>query len=443
MRPKIDVSQRRARLGLRHLLAAPGPGPGAVAEALVALHATDPATVHLAIAARTAGAGTSATEAALYDERTLLRLLGMRRTMFVVGADAAPAVQSGCALDIAVRQRALLVKHLTEQAEPVLAADPGRWLGEVEEAVYDQLAARGSATAQELAAAEPRLRQQLVMAPGKPYETKGNITSRVLFLLAADGRIVRGRPRGSWLSTQYHWSTMRDWMPGGLPVVEAGAARVELARRWLAAYGPATVTDLRWWTGWSAGQTKKALTALDPLEVDLDGGAVGIVLPEDVEPVPEPEPWVALLPALDPTPMGWAERDWYLDGHRASLFDRSGNIGPSVWADGRIVGGWAQDASGDVVYRLLTDIGSAAEAAVRTAAEGLSDWLGAVRVTPRFRTPLERELAGATAPPRGPHLGGRARLAATAHARVAAEHNRSYPEVLPGHGSSPQRRQEQ
>lgn len=104
------------------------------------------------------------------------------------------------------------------------------------------------------------------------------------------------------------------------------------------------------------------------------------------------EPWVALLPALDPTVMGWTGRDWYLGGHGPALFDRSGNAGPTVWANGRIVGGWAQREDGEVVHRLLGDVGTEATAAVATEAARLTEWLTPVRITPRFRTPLEREL---------------------------------------------------
>jgi hypothetical protein len=75
------------------------------------------------------------------------------------------------------------------------------------------------------------------------------------------------------------------------------------------------------------------------------------------------------------------------------LFDRSGNIGPTVWVDGRIVGGWGQRTpDGDLVVRLLEDIGAEADAAVEEEAARLADWLGGVRVTPRFQTPLQREL---------------------------------------------------
>jgi hypothetical protein len=58
-----------------------------------------------------------------------------------------------------------------------------------------------------------------------------------------------------------------------------------------------------------------------------------------------------------------------------------------------VVGGWAQRASGEIVPRLLEDIGADGAAAVSGQAATLEAWLGANRVTPRFRTPLERELS--------------------------------------------------
>lgn len=393
MLPKISAEQRRARLAVRHHLAAPAATVADAVAGVVALHATDPATVHLSASARLGSPAVASVEQALYEERSLVRLLGMRRTVFVTDLATAALVQAGCSADIAVKQRKLLEQHLGTQGHPENVPEPGKWLAEVEDAVEAALRARGSATAQQLSEDEPRLRQQLRMAAGKPYEAIGNVTSRVLFLLAADGRIARGRPRGSWLSSQYVWHPLDSWIPGGLAVLGAEEARVELARRWLRAYGPAPVSDLRWWTGWTAGQTKKALAALGPVEVDLDG-VPGVALADDLAPVPAPPPWVAFLPGLDPTPMGWQDRDWFLGPHRAALFDRSGNIGPTVWSSGRVVGGWAQRASGEVVFRLLEDVGAEARAQVEAAAERCAEWFGEIRATPRFRTPLERELAG-------------------------------------------------
>jgi hypothetical protein len=213
----------------------------------------------------------------------------------------------------------------------------------------------------------------------------------VLFLLAAEGRAVRGRPRGAWTSSQWCWAPAEAWLEEPLPRLEPDAARVELASRWLAAFGPATVADLKWWTGWTLTQTRAAIGAIEVVEVDLDG-VPGFVLPGDLEPEPEAEPWAAFLPSLDPTVMGWKERDWYLGEHAPALFDRNGNAGPTVWWNGRVVGGWAGRKDGDVAYRLLEDVGADGVRAIETEADQLQSWLGESKVTPRFGTPLAKEL---------------------------------------------------
>ena len=153
-----------------------------------------------------------------------------------------------------------------------------------------------------------------------------------------------------------------------LESVEPAVAQAELLRRWLHAFGPATETDIRWWTGWTARETRAALAVVPHAEVELDG-ATGVVLADDLEPTPRPEPWAALLPTLDPTTMGWKERDWYLGLHASVLFDSNGNAGPTVWWDGRVVGGWSQRGDGEIVFELLEDVGADAVRAVEAEAE--------------------------------------------------------------------------
>jgi len=359
-----------------------------VAGDMVGLHATDPASVYLAVAARCPGADAGALTAALYDDRALVRVLGMRRTMFVLPAGLVPVVHSACTRAIAARERRHLVKQLEEGG---VAADGGAWLGRVEAATVAALAARGEATAAELSSDVPELRRQLSFGEGRKWAGRQGVSTRVLFVLAADGRVVRGRPLGSWTSTQYRWAPTASWLPGGVAELPTSDAQAELARRWLASFGPAAAADLQWWTGWPATATKAALARHDLAEVDL-GGVTGLVLADDQGSVAAPEPWAALLPALDPTVMGWAGREWFLGRHGPALFDRTGNAGPTVWWDGRVVGGWAQRSGGEIVFRLLDDVGAEAVAAVEAAAGRLAAWLGPVRVVPRFHTPLEREL---------------------------------------------------
>jgi Winged helix DNA-binding domain len=390
---RIGVAERRARLGLRHRLAsgARAPDPVEAARSLVAVHSTDPSSVYVGLLTRIAAGGIGDVERALYADKTLIRLLGMRRTVFVTSADTASLIQAACSRAVAAVERRKLLGWLAEAA---VAPDVAGWLAGTEHAALTALAARGAATAGELAADDPRLQVQLRVAPGTSSAGQFNVSSRVLFLLAAEGRVIRGRPRGSWASHQYEWVPLEAWCPGGLEEWAAADAEVELARRWLRAYGPATAEDLRWWTGWTKTQTRRVLTELRPAEVELDG-TPGIVASDDLDPPPIVEPWAALLPGLDSTPMGWQQRDWFLGEHAGRLFDRTGNIGPSLWWDGRIVGGWAQDRDGKIVCRFLEDAGSDAVAAADAAAQRLARLIGNVRLTARTRgrTWLERELA--------------------------------------------------
>ncbi|TDC82749.1 winged helix DNA-binding domain-containing protein [Actinomadura sp. 7K507] len=386
----MTTAERRARLGLRHRLspqARTGDVPG-IARSMVVLHATDPATVFLSVAARGAGLAPEAVERALYDDRTLLRMLAMRRTMFVAPVELVPILQASTANALAAKQRAAYTRIIERGSD---LTDVPAWFAAAEDAAHRALLARGEATGAQLSADEPLLRTQVDPAPGKSYSKPTNVTTWILVTLGCEGLIVRGRPNGTWISSQYKWSPAEAWLPGGIEDVPAGTARAGLVRRWLRAFGPAPVSDLKWWTGWNAGDVRKALALLDVTEVDL-GGVTGVVLSDDLEPAPVPEPWAALLPALDPTPMGWRERGWFLGGHGPRLFDGNGNIGPSVWWDGRIVGGWAQRKDGEIAVRVLEDVGADAGAAIEREAARMAAWYGDIRATPRFRTPLEREL---------------------------------------------------
>ncbi len=388
---RLDLDERRARLGRRHHLAAESPAAGVaeLAGDLAGLHATDPATVVLAARARIAGFEPATLEHALYDERSVVRMLGMRRTMFVVPRELMPVVQAAATAALVPGERRKFVAMLEAAG---VAADGAAWLDAAEEATVARLAVLGEATAAELGREVAVLGRQIVVGAGTRNEARQGVASRVLFLLAAEGRIVRTRPLGSWTSSLNRWAPLEAWLGGPLTVLTAAAARVELARRWLASFGPGTFADLKWWTGWPSGVLRRTLAELGPTEVSLPGGATGLLLPGDDEPTPPPEPWAALLPGLDPTAMGWFERDWFLGPHREQLFDRTGNIGPTIWWSGRVVGGWAQRKDGEIVHELLEPVGADGDAAIDTELATLAAWLGPVRLTPRFRTPLERRL---------------------------------------------------
>jgi hypothetical protein len=390
----IDVEERRARIGRRHLLARPGRTPEEAAAALVGLHSSEPAAVFLSVRARVAGFVPAHLEEALYERRTLVRMLGMRRTLFVVPRDVVATIDEACTKAYGPAERRRLIGLLEAQGVvPVGRGAP--WVDRVMRETLAALEARGEAPARQLTAAVPELANKLSVGEGRPWAAQTGVSTRILFLLAARGEIVRARPLGRWISGQYRWTRTEDWLGEPLASIDHAEACAELVRRYLVAFGPVTATDVRWWTGWTVRTTTQALRAAGAVEVALEDGGVGFVAPGDRARVRAPRQWVALLPGLDPTIMGWKERDWYLGEHGSSLFDRAGNAGPSVWADGRVVGGWTQRRDGEVLVELFGSVPVTTRRAIESERLRMREWLGDVRLTSaaRFRTPFEIRLA--------------------------------------------------
>ncbi len=367
-------------IGVLHRLAPPhrASTPELVATSLIALHSTDPASVHLAVAARTTdgGAPVADIDRALHDDRTIVRVMGMRRTLWAVPTDLVPVVAAACGRAIAADERRKLVRAIEDQG---IAADGHRFVADLEEQTLAALAERGEALTTELTKDVPALKGTVRYGGNSKWAADVTLSSRTVLLLTCEGRVVRTRPRGTWTSTQHRYALA----PSVREPMETADAQGELARRWLSAFGPASADvlgDLKWWAGWTVAATKQALAA------------AGEVPPAD--PV-DAGPWAALVPSLDPTTMGWKDRSWYLGELGPQLFDRNGNAGPAIWWCGHVVGGWAQRSTGEVVTKLLLDIGGDGAAAVAAETARLQAWFdatGAV-VKPRFPTPLQKELS--------------------------------------------------
>jgi hypothetical protein len=389
---KIDVTERRARLATRHRLA-PGrraPDVTEAARSIVCLHATDPATVYLSAWARVDGMKVTDLDDALYRRRSLVKHLSMRRTLFVFPRETMAVAQGGASDRVADFERRRIIKDVEKAG---LYPDGERWLEDACAAVMEALADGREATSTELRDEIPLLEGAIEYGKGKSWGGRVSVGPQVLTVLSAAGRIVRASNNGAWTAARPRWALMEAWLGEDLnppPAPEAVAGMVE---HWLRAFGPGTVADVKWWLGSTVGAVRRALENLQAVEVGLDGGSTGYVLPDDLEPTTPPDPWPALLPPLDPTTMGWYERDWYLGPYRAELFDTSGNAGPTGWWDGRIVGGWRQDEDGVVELQMLEDPGNDARAALDAEAARLTAWLAGTRVLPRFPSPLSRERA--------------------------------------------------
>lgn len=389
---RVTTEERRARLAVRHRLAPSARTDDdlvAVARSVVALHATDPATVVLSAMARMQTPDPDAVARALYDDVILVRMMAMRRTMFTCAVDDAALLQRSSGDAVAADERRKLLALLEQQQ---VSDDPTAWLGATYAATLAAVEVAGELAATELSKAVPALGVRVTLGEGTKHAVTGGLTSRVLTLMALEGQLVRGRPKGRWTSSQHRWASLTARLGAPLAAIPVEDARAELVRRWLDRFGPGTIADLKWWTGWTMGATRAAVAALDTEEVDVDG-TTALVLAGDAEPVADPGPWVALLPGLDPTPMGWKERGWYLGDHKAHVFDSRGNVGPTIWVDGRIAGGWAHLKAGRIATHLLDEVGAERTAMVEAAAAALEERLGPDRIIPRFPSPLDRHLS--------------------------------------------------
>src|SRR6478672_1073061 len=135
----VSDAERRNRIATRHALAPAHrlDSVEAVTRAMTVLHATEAATVHLAVAARAEGLGPDDVDAALYDDRDVVKQLAMRRTLFVFPRDLLPAAWGSASARVATSERKRIAKAV---AGAGIAPDGEAWIDRACAAVLERLA---------------------------------------------------------------------------------------------------------------------------------------------------------------------------------------------------------------------------------------------------------------------------------------------------------------
>ncbi len=331
--PAVSLAQARAFVVVKQGLG--GVGCKSVYDATLAtagVYSTAP-TCYLSYAARVEGFRLAHLDEELYERRRLVRLRCMRQSAYIEPIEALPVIiaATGERVGQAI-SRILRVSGLTESAYNELS---GR--------IEGLLAGHPPVTI-------PELREML----GPHVPERREALQYAVALMCRQSRLVRAEVRGSWRSDNYTYARWEDWVGAPVEEVEPESARVDLARRYLRAYGPATTADLKWWAGWTVKEANAAVMGLGDgiihVSVNDEGAAPAraLVLAEEEGDLlatdPENAHGVRLLPVWDAYLMGWADRRRFVrEGDYGRVYDKVGNGTSVVLIDGVAEGVWEFD----------------------------------------------------------------------------------------------------
>jgi hypothetical protein len=335
--PELSADQVRALRMQAQRLEPRCPVGSSVAQVLkdiCGVQAQDAAAAHLAVRARSTGLVAAGVERARVEERSVVRTWLMRGTLHLVAAD-----DLGWLLALLGPGFAAAGRRRREQ----LGLDEAASQRGVS-VIRDVLAEQGPLTRAALA--------RHLAAHGLP--STGQAPVHLIGLAALQGYVCEGPS----LDNKSTYVLLADWLPANQSSLPRSEALVRLARRYLSAYGPATVEDFSAWSGLPLIDARAAWKRLDGELLDVTVVAV----PEDsVEPPkvtlqmlredaarldtlardPTPPPSVRLLPAFDTYLLGYRSRALVVPPEHAKQVRPGGGIlHPTLLADGRVVATW-------------------------------------------------------------------------------------------------------
>jgi Winged helix DNA-binding domain len=233
--------------------------------------------------------------------------------------------------------RAVLMRgtiHLVSRADYHrfgAAVGPPPWLrpeaAELAEALHDAIRTFGS---------EPRTRAEVSEFLAREHAIERPLAEAVWYGLRTRGRLTHAPESGLWRG-----SGLTRYVALELEPVEPGAARVELVRRYLAAFGPATRADIAEWSGLRVRDLERPLEALEPLATFRDERDRELLdLPRAPRPAADTVAPVRFMPRFDNLVLSHKDRTRVLAAeHRGGVID-GGWVKSTFLVDGFVAGVW-------------------------------------------------------------------------------------------------------
>ena len=301
---------------------------------------------------------------ALWERRDIVRTSAMRLTLHVIPADDLP----------------IYISAIKDTATATLR----RWHARVG-ATPRHVDALVDTVVASLDSGEPMTQQELIARAKK----KAGAGMRAWLDHAwsavrpavIEGLIVYGPPRGSAAT----FVRTDKWL-GRQKTIDGETARVELLRRFLAAFGPATPHDFAKWSGLKTSEARRLIGAAgDALALVSVDGAPGWILREDLAALDRSRldhDAVRLLGAFDSFLLAHATKEQLVaPPFYKRVYRPQGWISPVVLRGATIVGVWFSETIGRQAS-IRVDLFGRGSATLRRAIEREAEAIGAFLGTP-------------------------------------------------------------
>jgi hypothetical protein len=281
----------------------------------------------LSVRARRPGIRVADLDEALLNDRSLLRVSAFRGSLFLLSS-----------ADYPLYYRALSNLLQTQGTDRLQQAG-----------IDERQLFRCSFLLRESQFELPRSMEQLseVIFPALKKKYDSDVL-RLLFRKLCDaGVLVRTSSRG-WRGNEFAYALLEKWLPDlHLTGENPESARTEIVRRYLRTYGPASLEDIAWWTGFGNTQIQRSIGHLrrEAVRFPVEGFRDDLVgLRECVDLLKKPaqtRPPIQFLPPWDPFTFGWSnkrrivEKEW-----QPWVFDHGGNAASTIVEGGKVVGIW-------------------------------------------------------------------------------------------------------
>ncbi|MFX1465924.1 MAG: winged helix DNA-binding domain-containing protein [Promethearchaeota archaeon] len=351
-----------------------------IAKDLVGLHATLPTTPYLSLFARTRKFTKEQFDKESYIKKNLGKIRFVRKTIYILPRDM---VSYGFS---ATRKMAEVV---SEQYSKFLGVDQETY-ERISLQILEILKGKGMTTKEIKKALDIKLK-----------------ISSIVNLMCDQGLLIRGPPKKGWKSNIHTYHLFQEYFPNIDIEVNEENAKKFVIKQYIGSFGPVTVNDISWWTGFRKTETKQILEGfqddLTHVEISHLKGNYILLLSDqkNLNSLSAPKKhFVNFLPALDPYTMGYKDRDRYLSNeYYYHVFDRSGNATSSILLNGEVIGIWDFNENEDPQIKmfLFEEVKKSVLKDIHTSAQKVGKFISEKEVKTKevdSMTPLTKRTAG-------------------------------------------------